>query len=141
MQFDELKKICQNWFYAKNFVRQSNLQTFTSFTHFETLLESKIFVGKQNPWNSLTILTLLTNRSNSRSNTLSLDLQSSIAQMKLEGSKMRVYIGSFQPSLPPSKTSSSRRRGRQEEKLYTKLLRYFYKIDQKFHRDRLGRWC
>ena len=49
--------------------------------------KAKIFIGKQNPWNSLTILTLLTNRSNSLSNTLSLDLQSSIVKNETWGVK------------------------------------------------------
>ena len=55
-------------------------------------LESKIFIGKQNPWIQLQSSHFSQNRSNFHSNTSSLDLQSSIAQMRLEGSKMGVYI-------------------------------------------------
>jgi hypothetical protein len=56
------------------------------------LLENKIVVGKQNPWIQLQSLPFSQNHSNFHPNTSSLNLQSSIAQMKLEGSKMGVYI-------------------------------------------------
>ena len=62
---------------------------FAYFYKFNTLPSLR---WKTKTSNSLTILTLLTNRANSHSNTLSLDLQSSIPKMKLEGSKMRVNI-------------------------------------------------
>ena len=65
------------------------LQVLLTLTNF---LESKIFVGKKNPWIRLQSSLFSQNRSNFHSDTSSLDLQSSIAQMKLEGSKMGVYI-------------------------------------------------
>ena len=90
MQFDELRKVCQNWFYTKKFVKNPFQIIFTSFTHFEK------FVGNQNlRWiaKSLNSVSHFSqNPSNFHSNTSSLDLQSSIVQMRLEGSKMGVYI-------------------------------------------------
>ena len=59
---------------------------FAYFYKFNTLHTLR---WKAKSLNSLIILTLLTN---SHSNTRSLDLQSTIAQMRLKGSKMRVYI-------------------------------------------------
>ena len=56
------------------------------------LLESKIFVGKQNSGIQFQSSHFSHNRSNFHSNSSSLDLQSSNAQMRLEGSKIWVYI-------------------------------------------------
>ena len=52
-------------------------------------MESKIFELTHNPHNSHKFTQIHTN---SHSNTLSFVLQSTIAQMRLKGSKMRVYI-------------------------------------------------
>ena len=89
----------KNW---EKFVKTSFTQESLSKIHFSkllqvlltltNLLESKIFVGKQNPWIYSQSSQFSQIRSNSHSNTLSLDLQSSIAQMRLQGSKMGVYI-------------------------------------------------
>ena len=57
-----------------------------------SLLERKIFIGKQNSWIWFQSSHFSQNRSNFHSNTSSVDLQSSIAQMRLEGSKIGVYI-------------------------------------------------
>ena len=62
------------------------------FAHFYKFNTLRSLCWKAKTLNSLTILTLLKIHTNSHSNTLSLDLQNSIAEMKLEGSKMRVYI-------------------------------------------------
>ena len=88
-----------NW---EKFVKTSFMQKRLSKSHFRKILqvlitltnflESKIFVGKQNPWIQFQSSHFSQNRSNFHSNTSSLDLQSSIAQMRLEGSKMGVYI-------------------------------------------------
>lgn len=88
-----------NW---EKFVKTAFTQKCLSKIHFRKLLqvlltlkfflESKIFVGKQNPWIQLQSSHFSQNRSNFHSNTSSLDLQSSIAQERLEGSKIGVYI-------------------------------------------------
>ena len=88
-----------NW---EKFFKTGFTQNFLSKSHFReflqvlltltNLFESKIFVGKQNPWIRLQSSPFSQNCSNFHSNTSSLDLQSSIAQMRLEGSKMGVYI-------------------------------------------------
>ena len=88
-----------NW---EKFVKTSFTQKSLSESHFskflqvlltlKNLLESKIFVGKKNPWIQFQSSHFSHNHSNFHSNTSSLDLQSSIAQMKLEGSKIWVYI-------------------------------------------------
>ena len=101
MQFKELRKVCQNWFYARNFVKTGFTQESLSKIHFSKLfhvlltltsfLESKIFVGKKNYWIEFQSSLFSHNRSIFHYNT-SLDLQSSIAKMRLEGSKMGVYI-------------------------------------------------
>jgi hypothetical protein len=88
-----------NW---EKFVKTGFTQIFLSKSHFSKLLqvlltltnslESKIFIGKQNPWIQLQSSHFSQNRSNFHSNTSSLDLQSSIVQMRLEGSKMGVFI-------------------------------------------------
>ena len=88
-----------NW---EKFVKTGFMQKSLSKSHFSkilqvlltltNLLESKIFVGKQNPWIQFQSSHFSQNRSNFHSNTSSLNLQSSIAQMRLEGSKMGVYI-------------------------------------------------
>ena len=77
-------------------VKVCNKARFSYFYKFHTLhtlrwkskssLESKILEFSLNPHTSHK------NRSNFHSDTSSLDLQSSIAQMRLEGSKMGVYI-------------------------------------------------
>ena len=89
----------KNW---EKFFKTSFSQESLSKSHFSKLLhvsltltslfENEIFVGKQNPWIQLQSSPFSQNRSNFHSNTSSLDLESSIAQMKLEGSKMGVYI-------------------------------------------------
>ena len=86
----------------EKFVKTSFTQKSLSKSHFrkilqvvltfKNLLESKIFVGKQNPWIQFQSSHFSQNRSNFHSNTSSLDLQSSIAQMRLAGSKMGVFI-------------------------------------------------
>ena len=53
---------------------------------------SKIFVGKQNSWIWFQSSHFSDTRSNFHSNSSSLDLQSSNAQMVIEGLKMGVYI-------------------------------------------------
>ena len=90
----KLEVECKNWFYVLKCVRGPSLHTFKSFTLFTN------FDGKQNLRTHSQSSQFTQIRTNSHSNTLSLDLQSSIAQMKLEGSKMRprgskmrVYIG------------------------------------------------
>ena len=64
--------------------KKVNFAYFYKFNTLHTLL------WKAKYSNSLTILTLLTN--SHELSLFSLDLQSSIAQIKVEGSKMRVYI-------------------------------------------------
>ena len=95
---DEKLVLCssKNW---KKFVKTGFTQESLSKSHFSkplhvlltltNFLESKIFVGRQSSWIQFKFSH---NRSNFHSNTSSLDLQSSIAQMRLEGSKMGVYI-------------------------------------------------
>ena len=88
-----------NW---EKFVKTGFTQKCLSKIHFRKLLqvlltlkfflESKIFVGKQNPWIQFQSSHFSQNRSNFHSNTSLLDLQSSIAQIRLEGLKMGVYI-------------------------------------------------
>ena len=88
-----------NW---EKFVKTDFTQKSLSKSHFSKILqvlltltnlfESKIFVGKKNSWIQFQSSHFSHNRSNFHSNTSSLDLQSSIAQMRLEGSKMGVYI-------------------------------------------------
>lgn len=58
----------------------------------KNLFESKIFVGKQNSWIWSQSLHFSHTCSNFHSNSSPLDLQSSNSQMRLEGSKMWVYI-------------------------------------------------
>ena len=65
------------------------LQVLLIFTNF---FESKIFVGKQNSWIWFQSSHFSHTRSNFHSNSSSLDLQSSNVQMRLERSKMGVYI-------------------------------------------------
>ena len=85
MWLEELGKVCQNWFYARKFVKKPFYQTFASFTHFDK------FVGKQNLRWKANSLEFTHNPHTSHkfaqtlALTLSLDLQSSIAQMNLEG--------------------------------------------------------
>ena len=89
----------KNW---EKFVKTGFTQESLSKSHFRKILqvlltmkfffESKIFDGKQNPWIQFQSSHFSQNRSNFHSNTSSLDLQSSIAQMRLEGSKMGIYI-------------------------------------------------
>ena len=98
---DEKLVLCssKNW---EKFVKTSFTQESLSKSHFSKLLqvlltltnflESKIFIGKQNSWIQFQSSHFSHNRSNFHSNTSSLDLQSSIAQMRLEGLKMGVYI-------------------------------------------------
>ena len=88
-----------NW---EKFVKNGFMQKSLSKSHFRKLLqvlltlknslESKIFIGKQNPWIQFQSSHFSQNHSNFHSNTSSLDLQSSNAQMRLEGSKIGVYI-------------------------------------------------
>jgi hypothetical protein len=88
-----------NW---EKFVKTGFTQKSLSKIHFskllqvlitlKNLLESKIFIGKQNPWIQFQSSHFSQNRSNFHSNTSSLDLQSSIVQMRLEGLKMGFYI-------------------------------------------------
>ena len=89
----------KNW---EKFVKTSFTQESLSKSHFrkllqvlltlKNLLERKIFVGKKNSWIQFQSSHFSQNLSNFHSNTSSLDLQSSIAQIRLEGSKMGVYI-------------------------------------------------
>ena len=58
----------------------------------KNLFESKIFVGKKNSWIWFQSSHFSHTRSNFHSNSSSLDLQSSNVQMRLERSKMGVYI-------------------------------------------------
>ena len=62
------------------------MHTFTSLTHFIHFVGNQKFQIHSQSSHFSQI------RTNSHSNTLSLDLQSSIVQMRLEGSKIRVYI-------------------------------------------------
>ena len=88
-----------NW---EKFVKTGFTQKSLSKSHFsellqvlitlKNLLESKIFVGSKNPWIQLQSSHFSQNHSNFHSNISSLDLQISIAQMRLEGSKIGVYI-------------------------------------------------
>jgi hypothetical protein len=98
---DEKLVLCisKNW---EKFVKTGFMQESLSKIHFSKLLhvlitlksflESKIFVGKQNSWIWFQSSHFSHTRSNFHSNTSSLDLQISNAQMRLEGSKMGVYI-------------------------------------------------
>ena len=89
----------KNW---EKFVKTSFTQESLSKSHFRkllqvlltftNLLERKIFIGNKNPCIQSQSSHSSQNRSNFHSNTSSLDLQSSIAQMRLEGLKMGVYI-------------------------------------------------
>ena len=89
----------KNWekFVKTGFTQESMSKIhFSKLLHvlltFKKILESKIFIGKQNHWIQLQYSQFSQNCSNFHSNTSSLDLQSSITQMRVEGSKMGVYI-------------------------------------------------
>ena len=99
---DEKLVLCssKNW---EKFVKTGFLQESLSKSHFRKLLHvlltltsfffgSKIFVGKQNSWIWFQSSHFSHTCSNFHSNSSSLDLQSSNAQMRLEGSKIWVYI-------------------------------------------------
>ena len=92
MQFKELRKVCQNWFFAKSLSKSHFSKLLQVLLIFTNLFESKIFVGKQNSWIWFQSSHFSHTFSNFHSNSSSLDLQSSNAQMRLEGSKMGVYI-------------------------------------------------
>ena len=89
----------KNW---EKFVKTSFTQESFSKSHFSKLLQvlltftnllgSKIFVRKKNYLIQFQSSHFSHNRSNFHSNTSSLDLQISIAKMRLEGLKMGVYI-------------------------------------------------
>ena len=63
MQFKELRKVYQNWFFARKFVKKPFKQTFACFTYFDNFffleakssLESKILEFGFNPHTSLTL--------------------------------------------------------------------------------------
>ena len=88
-----------NW---EKFVKTGFSQESLSKNHFSKLLHvsltltsffgNKIFVGKQNSWIWFQSSHFSHTCSNFHSNSSSLDLQSSNAQMRLEGSKIWVYI-------------------------------------------------
>ena len=98
---DEKSVSCSsmNW---EKFVKTGFTQKSLSKRHFSKILQvlitltkffqSKIVIGKKNPWIKFQSSHFSQNHSNFHSNTSSLDLQSSIAQMRLEGSKIWVYI-------------------------------------------------
>jgi hypothetical protein len=77
---------CKSWFYVLKCVINTSLHTFTSFRLFIN------FDGKQNVRTHSQSSQFTQIRTNAHSNTLSLVLQSTIAQMRIKGSKMRVYI-------------------------------------------------
>lgn len=89
----------KNW---KKFVKTGFSQESLSKSHVSKLLHvlltlkslfgSKIFIGKQNSWIWFQSSHFSHTCSNFHSNSSSLDLQSSNAQMRLEGSKIWVYI-------------------------------------------------
>ena len=89
----------KNW---EKFVKTGFTQESLSKIHFrklfqvllilKNLFESKIFVGKQNSWIWFQSSHFSHTCSNFHSNSSSLDLQSSNVQMRLERSKMGVYI-------------------------------------------------
>ena len=89
----------KNW---EKFVKTGVTQESLSKIHFrkilhvlltlKSLLESKIFVRKKNSWIWFQSSHFSHTCSNFHSNSSSLDLQSSNAQMRLEGSKIWVYI-------------------------------------------------
>jgi hypothetical protein len=92
MQFKELRKVCQNWFFAKSLSKSHFRKLLHVSLTLTSLFENEIFVGKQilkigfNPHTSLTLvqnftLTLLRSISKAQN-----------AQMRLEGSKIWVYI-------------------------------------------------
>ena len=89
----------KNW---EKFVKIGFMQESLSKSHsskllqvlliFTNLFESKIFIGKKNSWIWFQSSHFSHSRSNFHSNSSSLDLQSSNVQMRLERSKMGVYI-------------------------------------------------
>ena len=87
-----MRKVCQNWFFARKFVRSHFSKILHVSLTLTSFFENEIFVGKQilkigfNPHTSLTLvqnftLTLLRSISKAQN-----------AQMRLEGSKIWVYI-------------------------------------------------
>ena len=50
MQFKELRKVCQNWFFAKSLSKSHFSKLLQVLLTFKNLFQSKIFFGKQNPW-------------------------------------------------------------------------------------------
>ena len=87
-----IEKICQNWFFAKSLSKSHFSKLLHVSLTLTSLFENEIFVGKQilkigfNPHTSLTLvqtftLTLLRSISKAQN-----------AQMRLEGSKIWVYI-------------------------------------------------
>ena len=86
------EKIVKTGFTQKSLSKSHFSKLFQVLLTLTNLLERKIFVGNQNPWIQFQSSHFSQNRSNFHSNTYSLDLQSSIAQMRLEGSKMGIYI-------------------------------------------------
>ena len=91
---DEKLVLCssKNWekFVKTSFTQESLSKIhFTNFCMFYSLWQ---FVGTQNSWIWFQSSHFSHNRSNFHSNTSSLDLQISIAQMRLEGLKIGVYI-------------------------------------------------
>ena len=92
MQFKELRKVCQNWFFAKSLSKSHFSKLLHVSLTLTSFFENEIFVGKQilkigfNPHTSLTLVqnfTLTLFRSISKAQN---------AQMRLEGSKIWVYI-------------------------------------------------
>ena len=87
---------------SEKFVKTGFMQKSLSKSHFSKLLHvsltlksffgSKIFVGRQNSWNWFQSSHSSHTCSNFHSNSFSHDLQCSNAQMRLEGSKIWVYI-------------------------------------------------
>ena len=76
------KKVCQKPFQ----------KSFACFTHFEKFVWKQNLRRKAKFLKSVSIITLLSHLFNFHSNSSLLDLQSSNAQMRLEGSKIWVYI-------------------------------------------------
>ena len=90
--FKELRKVCQNWFFARKFVKSHFRKILHVSLTLTSLFENEIFVGKQNSRIWFQSSHFSHTCSKIHSNSSSLDLQSSNAQMRLEGSKIWVYI-------------------------------------------------
>ena len=83
---NKLEVECKNWFYVLKCVTRPGLHTFTSLTLFTN------FDGKQNLRTHSQSSQFTEIRTNFHYHTLSLVLQNTIAQMRLKGLKMSVYI-------------------------------------------------